>query len=1125
MSRPFLCIALLPLLWASSVEAAGSRNTWRSPTTLDVVLVTFQDATTGTGVYHLHDRPYGTNPGEPADSSYTLRDFERLFSGGYGVLPDFVGTNQTVGGGHVLPEVFGSVRAYFDSVSNGMFQLNVRMINPTDEDGYPRWIELPETKAHYAEISSTLSRRRTFFNGLYATAMDSVRCWNPTPFPTDPDPPTCGRNSAVTGYAITDIGPDNTVAQRRRHKVVYLYSGATFKGRSPAGLLHPQADWHTRTTPGMADDVGYRYVMGEREGSHRNDNRTIDEFAPIFTHAHEIGHLLGLYHGGGLKNGPNPYMPDSTYMNDGAANLLDWGLMQGDGAGPVVVNRGYHSVYRSCPNPINPFYLMDLEWIDPTEVIEIIGNQDDYEIAPGTVHLIDRGAHEYLLERRAHDGIDGISFGRYLLYHEYDEDPGLFIWRRETLPRSTTARERAQPLLIVADGRRIRDARDNEPTRDIHRYQDMLFDPFPVVGDTTFMIGTTTFTQGPVNEVYDNMGGAGLRQTTATGRDGGEQTDPMEVGFALTNITRIDVPDGADEITVDVIFLPRAPANLTVEAGDGSAILTWNDPDDFTLDRWEYRQGGSGWVEVPVDDDQLIRVEATGTLSYTVMGLTNGEMYSFEVRAHNAAGWGAGSGPFEVTLNTAPEVMGEASPSFDEDSESTVATYTATDAEGDAITWSLTGADAAAFSPPSDATGNSFDLSFRSPPNYENPTDANLDTVYEVTVVATDDGMPPLDASYPVTVPLNNVDEEGTVTLSTTTPLVGHPLGSALGEPDGGVTDLRWQWQRRLSGTKRWEDVSSSRARSEEFHQGQGYTPKPGDVGYELRATVGYTDVHGPGKRAQSPESAPVVDVPSAPRNLEAAAGNARVDLRWDPPLTDNGSALRGYGYRYGSGGSWTPGTLGLTPSHTIDQLTNGTAYTFELWAVNGAGNSDPTSVTSTPLGVPDPPVLSVEEGDGRVRLRFVLGSDNGSGITRRDTRVYRLVDGARLWPFGELWFETAVDPSSSDYPRRFTSGYSEGWQGLTNGLEYTFEVRTVNEVGTSALARVTATPRGSPPPRPVTVTYGASSYAAQEGGEAATVRLSAPASQALRIPIAVNPPSGDYSRDPGSGHPLSFSR
>ncbi len=157
--------------------------------------------------------------------------------------------------------------------------------------------------------------------------------------------------------------------------------------------------------------------------------------------------------------------------------------------------------------------------------------------------------------------------------------------------------------------------------------------------------GSVNFTQSAVDAVYDNMADVGLRQTTENEDppgDAGRQTDPMEVGvgFALTNITRTDVTGRADRIRVDVTFLPRAPANLTIEAGDGSAILRWDDPDDFTLDRWEYRQGGGGWVEVPVDDDQLIRVEATGTFRYPVDGLTNGEMYSFEVRAHNAAGWG-----------------------------------------------------------------------------------------------------------------------------------------------------------------------------------------------------------------------------------------------------------------------------------------------------------------------------------------------------------------------------------------------------------------------------------------------------------------------------------------------------
>ena len=124
-----LALFLGSLLCASSVFARGSLATWphannpipaarAAACTLDVVLVTFLNETTVTAgedcLYCNHDRPYGTNPGESADSSYTRRDFERLFSGGYDGLPAFVGTNQTVGKGHKLPEVFGSVRAYYD---------------------------------------------------------------------------------------------------------------------------------------------------------------------------------------------------------------------------------------------------------------------------------------------------------------------------------------------------------------------------------------------------------------------------------------------------------------------------------------------------------------------------------------------------------------------------------------------------------------------------------------------------------------------------------------------------------------------------------------------------------------------------------------------------------------------------------------------------------------------------------------------------------------------------------------------------------------------------------------------------------------------------------------------------
>ena len=128
-TRLFLFFVLLAAaLWTSGAGARGSTQTWVEATdsapscTLDVVLVTFDDATTQASEtaydYHNHDRPYGTNPGQDVRDRYTRRDFERLFNGGYDSLRNLalVGDTVTVGNRmtnrDTLPEVFGSVRAY-----------------------------------------------------------------------------------------------------------------------------------------------------------------------------------------------------------------------------------------------------------------------------------------------------------------------------------------------------------------------------------------------------------------------------------------------------------------------------------------------------------------------------------------------------------------------------------------------------------------------------------------------------------------------------------------------------------------------------------------------------------------------------------------------------------------------------------------------------------------------------------------------------------------------------------------------------------------------------------------------------------------------------------------------------
>ena len=141
-----LALFLGALLCASSVFARGSLATWphannpipaarAEACTLDVVLVTFQDANRPNIIYDAYDRPYGEVSGQLTAASYRRHDFLRMLAGGYddagGHPTPFVGRNVTVANNHRLPyEVFGSVRAYFDQMSNGAFQLHVRIVNP-----------------------------------------------------------------------------------------------------------------------------------------------------------------------------------------------------------------------------------------------------------------------------------------------------------------------------------------------------------------------------------------------------------------------------------------------------------------------------------------------------------------------------------------------------------------------------------------------------------------------------------------------------------------------------------------------------------------------------------------------------------------------------------------------------------------------------------------------------------------------------------------------------------------------------------------------------------------------------------------------------------------------------------
>ena len=90
--------------------------------------------------------------------------------------------------------------------------------------------------------------------------------------------------------------------------------------------------------------------------------------------------------------------------------------------------------------------------------------------------------------------------------------------------------------------------------------------------------------------------------------------------------------------------------------------------------------------------------------------------------------------------------------------------------------------------------------------------------------------------------------------------------------------------------------------------------------------------------------------VPDAPRNLLADATGGAVTLMWEAPEDDGGAVITDYEYRIDQRGDWI--SIGSTATtHTIAGLVNGTAYVFQVRAVNRIGRSGPSlPAEATPI-------------------------------------------------------------------------------------------------------------------------------------------------------------------------------
>jgi hypothetical protein len=176
-------------------------------------------------------------------------------------------------------------------------------------------------------------------------------------------------------------------------------------------------------------------------------------------------------------------------------------------------------------------------------------------------------------------------------------------------------------------------------------------------------------------------------------------------------------------------------------------IATATDPDGATL---TYSLGG--------DDASLFDTSNTGVVTFKTAPdfetpTDTGEDNTYDITVTASDGSLSSSQAVAITVtdvNEAPSITSGTTASFTENDTGTIYATTATDPDGDSLTYNLSGVDAARFNI------SNGEISFITAPDFETPTDNDEDNTYNITVTASDGS---LNSSQDVAITVTDVDE------------------------------------------------------------------------------------------------------------------------------------------------------------------------------------------------------------------------------------------------------------------------------------------------------------------------------------------------------------------------------
>lgn len=163
------------------------------------------------------------------------------------------------------------------------------------------------------------------------------------------------------------------------------------------------------------------------------------------------------------------------------------------------------------------------------------------------------------------------------------------------------------------------------------------------------------------------------------------------------------------------------------------------------------------------------------------------------------------------------------------------------------------------------------------------------------------------------------------------------------------------------------------------------------------------------------------LNAPDEPTDVSASAGDTQATVSFTSPSDEGGAAVTGYRVTDSTG---TYGASGSSSPITVTGLTNGTSYTFRVWAINPFGWSQPSGVSGSvspylPRGV------------------FVGGSAGSNVID------YITFAGGNATDFGDISTGSSVYGGCGSQTR--------GVFGAFNSINQTLEYITFASTGNSA--------------------------------------------------------------------------